>query len=94
MDLKDKKIALEKLGPYWQMTTSETRLERTFKFKNFKQAWEFTSQVALISEKLNHHPDINLGYGYCKIAIWSHHCNNILEIDFKLAEEINLINLV
>lgn len=67
-------------------------LEREFEFKNFVEAWAFMSQVALLSEKANHHPDWSNTYNKVKIRLSTHdQGNTITEKDKKLAEQISAL---
>jgi 4a-hydroxytetrahydrobiopterin dehydratase len=85
----EKQKLLHLLGPDWSLTHESSRLERKFKFKNFKKALEFTNEVGRIAESANHHPEIHLGWGHCDIEIWTHTNNNLVENDFILAAKIN-----
>jgi 4a-hydroxytetrahydrobiopterin dehydratase len=68
------------------------KLYRRYEFKNFKQALAFTNAVGAIAEEQKHHPDIELGWGYCAISITTHDANNSLtDKDFDLALKINQI---
>ena len=66
------------------------KLTRSFKFKNFTEAWGFMSQVALIAEKQAHHPDWRNVYNTVEITLTTHdEGNTITDKDRKLAEAIN-----
>lgn len=66
------------------------KLTRSFKFKNFTEAWGFMSQVALIAEKQAHHPDWRNVYNTVEITLTTHDKGNtITDKDRKLAEAIN-----
>jgi len=67
------------------------RLSKVFTFKNYRKNFAFVSQVALLSEKKNHHPQIVLDYGKVTINIISHDVKKITERDFDLAKNIDLI---
>jgi 4a-hydroxytetrahydrobiopterin dehydratase len=75
----------------WILTHEDSRIERIFKFKNFKMALEFTNQVGGIAETEKHHPEIHLSWGQCRVEIWTHTNNNLLENDFILAAKISEI---
>jgi 4a-hydroxytetrahydrobiopterin dehydratase len=66
-------------------------LIRNFNFSNFADALEFVNKVGEIAEKANHHPDINLGWGYVKIWLTSHDEHGITEKDHMLAIEIDAL---
>jgi len=67
----------------------EQQFEKTFKFKDFRQALDFTSRVAEIAEEQAHHPDIFPTYGNVGIRIWTHKIKGLTENDFILAAKIN-----
>ena len=69
------------------------RLTKIFSFKNYRESFGFTSQVALLAEKNNHHPTIMLDYNKVTISIISHDVNDITERDTKLASLIDQINI-
>ncbi len=72
------------LGSDWQVI-EEQRLEKTYKFKNFKQALDFTVRVGELAESVNHHPDIYLAWGQVKLTVWTHKIGGLSESDFILA---------
>ena len=63
----------------------EQRLEKTYKFKNFREALDFTIRVGELAESVQHHPDIFLAWGQVKLAIWTHKILGLSESDFILA---------
>ena len=65
------------------------RLSKEFNFKNYRQSFAFTSQVAMLSEKKNHHPTIILDYGKVVIKLISHDVNSVTERDIDLANQID-----
>lgn len=67
------------------------RIFKEFKFKNYRQSFAFTSQVAMLSEKKNHHPTIILDYGKVVIKLISHDVNTVTERDIDLANQIDKI---
>ena len=67
------------------------RLSKEFHFKNFRQSFAFTSQVAMLSEKKNHHPEIILDYNKVTISLISHDVQKITERDLELATQIDNI---
>lgn len=66
------------------------QLQRTFEFKNFVEAWGFMNQVALLAEKMNHHPDWSNAYNKVEISLTSHDAGNkVTEKDHKLSQQID-----
>jgi 4a-hydroxytetrahydrobiopterin dehydratase len=72
------------LKPGWNVR-NEQQLEREFKFKDFREALEFTNRVGELAEAQGHHPDIYLAWGKVKLIIWTHKINGLTESDFVLA---------
>ena len=75
---------LSELAGDWKVI-DEQRLEKTYKFRNFRQALDFTVRVGELAEKIGHHPDIYLAWGQVKLTIWTHKINGLSEADFVLA---------
>jgi 4a-hydroxytetrahydrobiopterin dehydratase len=65
------------------------KLHREIKFKNFVQAFGFMTQVAILAEKANHHPEWSNVYSTVVIDLTTHECDGISARDFKLAQKIN-----
>ena len=61
------------------------RIERTYAFKDFRQAMEFTARVGELAEREQHHPDIHLSWGKVRVETWTHKINGLHENDFILA---------
>jgi 4a-hydroxytetrahydrobiopterin dehydratase len=68
----------------WDLV-DEQRLEKTYKFKNFRQALDFTVRVGELAESVNHHPDIFLAWGQVKLTLWTHKIQGLSESDFVFA---------
>tara|TARA_B100000029_G_C17485373_1_gene927044 strand:+ start:860 stop:1201 length:342 start_codon:yes stop_codon:yes gene_type:complete len=66
-------------------------LEKKFSFKNFLDSQKFVNEVGDISEAQGHHPDINFGWGYAIIQIFTHKIKGLVESDFILAAKIDKI---
>ena len=68
-------------------------IQKEFKFDNFIDAFGFMSKVAILSEKMDHHPDWQNTYNIVKINLTTHDKGGITSNDIKLAESIDkLIN--
>lgn len=65
-------------------------LTRDFKFKNFIEAWSFMTKVALVVEKMNHHPEWSNVYNKVSITLTTHDKGNtITNKDRELAKKID-----
>lgn len=67
------------------------RLHRKFEFDDFVQAFGFMSSVALVAERMNHHPDWSNSYKTVEIHLSSHDVGGLSERDFELAAHIDAI---
>ncbi len=71
----------------WKETNNE--LVTQLKFKDFKEAFAFLTEVALMAEKMNHHPTWTNTYNKVEIRLSTHDAGNtITEKDRKLANSI------
>ncbi len=73
--------------PEWQIVDRNgiMQLERTFTFKDFVQALDFTQRVGEIAEEADHHPAILTEYGKVTVTWWSHKIKGLHKNDFILA---------
>ena len=76
--------------PGWE-AVEEHHLQKDFKFKNFRDALAFVNLVGAQAEREGHHPDINFGWGYAQIKIWTHAIDGLSESDFILAAKIEML---
>jgi len=79
------------LGGDWQVV-NEHHLEKEFRFKDFRQALDFTNRVGALAEEQGHHPDIYLAWGKVRITIWTHKIDGLTESDFVLAAKIEQLS--
>src|SRR5256714_275172 len=84
--LKGKELAnlAKQLNGKWKVVRAH-HLEKEYKFKDFRQALDFTNKVGELAEAQGHHPDIYLSWGKVKLTIWTHVIDGLTESDFVLA---------
>jgi len=71
-------------------TTEHNKLKKTFTFKDFPEAFGFMTKVAIIAEKMNHHPNWTNSWNKVTFELSTHDAGDIVtEKDRKLAEEID-----
>lgn len=73
--------------PEWQL--KQDKLYRSFKFENFSQAFAFMARVALLAERLNHHPDWSNCYNRVEIELITHDAGGLSEKDLEMAAAIS-----
>jgi len=68
------------------------KLQKSFKFSNFIEAFGFMTRIALEAEKINHHPDWSNVYNSVTIKLSTHDVDGITDYDIKLAKIIDSTN--
>jgi 4a-hydroxytetrahydrobiopterin dehydratase len=63
-------------------------LVREFEFANFQEAFVFVTRLALMAEKANHHPDIDIRYNRVRVVLVSHDAGGVTNRDASMASEI------
>ncbi len=88
--LSDEEVAtaLEDL-PGWEHRGD--KLHATFKFADFSEAFGFMSRVALISERLFHHPEWSNVWATVEIDITNHAAGGLTELDLEFARRVNAV---
>lgn len=79
------KAELEKV-PEWAEVGGE--IQRTFEFKDFREAIAFVNRVAEEAERRQHHPDIMIRYNKVTLALTTHDSGGITEKDFEMAAAV------
>jgi 4a-hydroxytetrahydrobiopterin dehydratase len=63
------------------------KLHKTFYFSTFIQAFGFMTQLALVAESMNHHPEWFNVYNEVAIDLTTHEVDGVSELDFQLASK-------
>ncbi len=87
--LADREIdeALESLDG-WEQAEGRSAIQKSFKFKDFNEAWSFMTRVALLAEKMNHHPEWSNVYNRVDITLTTHDVVGVSERDIKMATKL------
>jgi 4a-hydroxytetrahydrobiopterin dehydratase len=75
--------------PDWQLAGEH--LKRSFRFKDFNEAWGFMSRVALLAEAQDHHPEWFNVYNKVDIALTTHDAGGLSARDVRLAKAIDAL---
>jgi len=78
--------------PDWKVI-EEHHLQKTFLFKDFKQALAFVNRVGEVAEREGHHPDLFLSWGRTDVTLYTHKIKGLSESDFILAAKIDRVFL-
>jgi 4a-hydroxytetrahydrobiopterin dehydratase len=83
--------ALRAQAPDWALRDAAGRIERAFRFKNFREAFGFVERAAGLAEAEGHHPDISFGWGYATVALRTKKIKGLHENDFIMAAKLDRI---
>ncbi|MBV9784302.1 MAG: 4a-hydroxytetrahydrobiopterin dehydratase [Acidisphaera sp.] len=75
----------------WTLIDDGGALRRRFRFGDFAQAWGFMSCVALLAERLGHHPDWSNSWNKVEIVLRTHDAGGLTGADVALAKGIDAI---
>ncbi|HVL77466.1 MAG TPA: 4a-hydroxytetrahydrobiopterin dehydratase [Noviherbaspirillum sp.] len=71
--------------PQWRLDEGRGAIARDFSFKDFAEAFAFMSQVALVAEKRDHHPEWSNVYNKVSIVLTTHDAGGLTQRDVDLA---------
>lgn len=77
--------------PGWSLSEDGTAISRSFVFADFNEAFGWMSRVALLAERMNHHPDWSNSYRTVDVVLTSHDSGGLTERDFRFAAAIDRI---
>ncbi len=89
------KIAIDnrlELLPGWITRKGGLALSKSFEFSDFVSAFAFMTKVALVSEKMGHHPEWFNVYNRVDVTLTTHDCGGVSDKDFELAVRIENIS--
>jgi 4a-hydroxytetrahydrobiopterin dehydratase len=67
------------------------RIERSFRFRDFREALTFVQEIGELAETEGHHPDISFGWGNATVSLQTKKIKGLHENDFILATKIDRI---
>ena len=76
----------------WELVDDAHRIERIFKFRNFKEAMDFVAKVGALAESEGHHPDISFGWGWARVSWQTKKIKGLHENDFIMAAKANALS--
>jgi len=88
---EDARAALLDRFPGWAHEPTRDAITRRFTFADFAQAFGFMASVAIIAEKMDHHPEWSNVYNRVDILLTTHDADGLSERDARLAEAIEAL---
>jgi len=78
-------------APEWQLPEEAHHIERSFKFRNFREALTFVQEIGELAEAEGHHPNISFGWGNVTVSLQTKKIHGLHENDFIMATKIDRI---
>jgi 4a-hydroxytetrahydrobiopterin dehydratase len=75
----------------WTDVPGRDAITKTYRFKNFRKAFGFMAEAALVAEKLDHHPEWANVYGKVEVTLTTHSANGVTALDIALAQKMDEI---
>jgi 4a-hydroxytetrahydrobiopterin dehydratase len=83
-----RKAALHELHG-WVQVDDRDAIRKSFHFGNFSEAWGFASRVALLAEKLDHHPEILTIYNRVELFLSTDEVEGLSDLDVRFAHAVD-----
>ena len=93
MEKLDPRRARELLAalPHWRHDEKRGAITREFVFGDFAQAFAFMTQIALIAEKRDHHPEWSNVYDQVQITLTTHDAGGLAQRDIDFARDADQV---
>lgn len=75
----------------WAEVAGRDAIQRNFKFRNFNEAFGFMTRVALLAEKMDHHPEWFNVYNRVDVTLATHDADGVTELDIRMAGFMNQV---
>jgi 4a-hydroxytetrahydrobiopterin dehydratase len=85
------RAALAQDLPAWSLVEGRDAITRSFRFRDFTEAWGFLSRVALLAEKHDHHPEWSNVWNRVEITLSTHDAGGLTQRDVALAKAIDAL---
>ena len=85
------KRLLAELDPGWSVVEDGKSIRRAFRFDDFYRTMAFVNAVAWIANAEDHHPDLEVGYNYCRVRYSTHSVSGLSTNDFICAAKIDVL---
>jgi 4a-hydroxytetrahydrobiopterin dehydratase len=83
------RLLAKKLHKDWKIAKDSKSLTRSLKFKDFYRTMSFVNAAAYIANREDHHPDLEVGYDYCRVTYSTHSIGGLSVNDFICAAKLD-----
>jgi 4a-hydroxytetrahydrobiopterin dehydratase len=75
----------------WRLDEERRSIRRSWRFRDFAEAFAFATRVAFVAEAEEHHPDVTVGWGRCEVVLTTHAVDGLTRNDFIVAAKVDRI---
>ena len=83
------RVYAKQLHKDWRIAADSKSLRRSLKFKDFYRTMSFVNALAHVANTEDHHPDLEIGYGYCRVTFTTHSIGGLSINDFICAAKLD-----
>jgi 4a-hydroxytetrahydrobiopterin dehydratase len=80
---------LKQLHKEWTLAEDGKSIKRSLKFKDFYRTMSFVNALAHVANTEDHHPDLEVGYDYCRVTFATHSIGGLSQNDFICAAKLD-----
>ncbi|MBL8267802.1 4a-hydroxytetrahydrobiopterin dehydratase [Steroidobacter sp.] len=91
LSLAEAQTLLTQLNDVWKLAADGKSIRAEWKFRNFYHAMSFVNAVAHLANAEDHHPDLEVGYGYCRMTYNTHAIGGLSHNDFICAAKVDAL---
>ena len=89
---KQRKVELASLFlTGWSLLDGRDAITKEYKFRSFIYAFGWMSSIAIVAEKMNHHPEWSIVYSNVNVILTTHSENGLTELDLDLARKMDAL---
>jgi 4a-hydroxytetrahydrobiopterin dehydratase len=88
------RLLKKQLSGKWKLAEKSRALRRAFAFRDFYRTMSFVNALAHLANLEDHHPDLEIGYNYCRVRLSTHAVGGLSDNDFILAAKIDRLDAV
>ncbi|MGH8174738.1 MAG: 4a-hydroxytetrahydrobiopterin dehydratase [Steroidobacter sp.] len=91
LSMSEAQALMKQLNAQWMLAEDGKSIRSEWKFRNFYHTMSFVNAIAHIANAEDHHPDLEVGYGYCRIKFNTHAIGGLSENDFICAAKVDAL---
>ena len=91
LTLDEAQALMKQVSGDWKLAADGKSIRAEWKFRNFFHTMSFVNAVAHIANAEDHHPDMEVGYGYCRMNFNTHAIGGLSQNDFICAAKVDAL---